>query len=76
VTLTLKVLQEAQHPNQQEINFTDTIEGGFQVKTKQTRTEQIELIEGGPQLDFEEEHNLLVESSYFTEPQPDPLYTH
>jgi hypothetical protein len=49
-------------------NFTELIEGGPQVKTKQTRTEQIKLIEGGPQLDFEEEHDLLVESSYFTKP--------
>jgi hypothetical protein len=29
-------------------NFIDTIEGGPQVKTKQTQTEQIKLIEGGP----------------------------
>jgi Ty3 transposon capsid-like protein len=56
-------------------NLIDTIEGGPQVKTKQTRTEQIELIEGGPQLDLEEEHNLLVESSYFTEPWPDQPYS-
>jgi hypothetical protein len=47
---------------------TDTIEGGPQVKTKQTQTKQIELIKGGPQLDFEEGHNLLVESSYFIKP--------
>jgi hypothetical protein len=53
----------------------DTIEGGPQVETKQTRTKQIKLIEGGPQLDFEEEHNSLVESSYFTEPQPNPPYS-
>jgi hypothetical protein len=26
------------------------------------------LIEGGPQINFEEEHNPLVKSSYFTEP--------
>jgi Retrotransposon gag protein len=56
-------------------NLTDTIEGGPQVKTKQTQTEQIELIEGGPQLNFEEEHDLLVESSYFTEPRPDQPYS-
>jgi hypothetical protein len=53
----------------------DIIEGGPQVKTERTRTEQIELIEGGPQLDFKEEHNPLVESSYFTEPQPNPPYS-
>jgi hypothetical protein len=55
--------------------FIDTIEGGPQVKTKQTWTEQIKLIEGGPQLDFEEEHDLLVESSYFTKPRPNPPYS-
>jgi Ty3 transposon capsid-like protein len=52
----------------------DTIKGGPQVETKQTQTEQIELIEGEPQDDFEE-HNPLVESSYFTEPRPDPPYS-
>jgi hypothetical protein len=54
----------------------DTIEGGPQVETKRTRTEQVKLIEGGPQTDSEEEeeHNPLVESSYFTEPRPDPPY--
>jgi hypothetical protein len=56
-------------------NLTDTIEGRPQVETEQTRTEQIKLIERGPQLDFEEEHNLLIKSSYFTEPQPDPPYS-
>jgi hypothetical protein len=58
-------------------NFIDTIEGRPQVKTKRTRTEQVELIKGGPQINFEEkeEHNPLVESSYFTEPQPDPPYS-
>jgi hypothetical protein len=54
--------------------FIDKIEGGPQVKTEQTRTEQIEVIKGGPQINFEE-HNPLVESSYFTEPQPDPPYS-
>jgi Domain of unknown function (DUF4939) len=34
-----------------------------------------ELIEGGPQIKFEETHDLLVESSYFTKPQPDPPYS-
>jgi hypothetical protein len=48
-------------------NLIDTIEGGPQVKTKQTQTKQIKLIEGGPQDGFEE-HNPLVESSYFTKP--------
>jgi hypothetical protein len=52
----------------------DTIEEGPQVKTKQTRTKQIELIEGGPQDDVEE-HNPLVKSSYFTEPRPDLPYS-
>jgi Domain of unknown function (DUF4939) len=58
-------------------NLINTIEGGPQVETEWTRTEQVELIEGGPQIDFEEEetHDLLVESSYFTEPQPNPLYS-
>jgi hypothetical protein len=59
---------------EQTRNLIDMIEGGPQVKTKQTRTEQIEFFEGGPQEDFEE-HNLLVESSYFTEPRPDPPYS-
>jgi hypothetical protein len=47
----------------------DTIEGGPQVKT-----EQIKFFGGGPQDDFEENHP-PVESSYFTEPQPDPPYS-
>jgi hypothetical protein len=55
-------------------NLIDTIEGGPQVKTERTQTKQIKLIEGGPQDNFEE-HNPLVESSYFTEPRPDPLYS-
>jgi Ty3 transposon capsid-like protein len=50
--------------------LTDMIEGGPQVET-----EQIEFFGRGPQLDFEEEHNLLVKSSYFTEPQPNPPYS-
>jgi Ty3 transposon capsid-like protein len=54
-------------------NLIDTIEEGPQVETEQTRTEQVELIEGGPQDNFEE-HNPLVESSYFTKPRPDPPY--
>jgi Retrotransposon gag protein len=53
----------------------DTIEGGPQVKTERTeQTKFVEYLEGGPQDDIEE-HNLLVESSYFTEPQPDPPYS-
>jgi hypothetical protein len=54
--------------------INELIEGGPQVETERTRTEQIELTEGGPQINFEE-HNPLVESSYFTEPQPNPLYS-
>jgi Domain of unknown function (DUF4939) len=34
----------------------------------------IELIEGGPQIGFEE-HDPLVKSSYFTEPRPNPRYS-
>jgi Ty3 transposon capsid-like protein len=58
-------------------NLINTIEGGPQVKTKWTQTEQAELIEEGPQLDFEEEetHDLLVKSSYFTEPRPNQPYS-
>jgi hypothetical protein len=58
-------------------NLIDKIEGGPQVETEWTRTKQAKLIEGGPQLDFEEEetHDLLVESSYFTEPWPDQPYS-
>jgi hypothetical protein len=52
----------------------DTIEEGPQVETEQTQTEQIKLIEGGPQDNFEE-HNSLVESSYFIKPRPNPLYS-
>jgi hypothetical protein len=62
----------APKPTKRLIN---TIEGGPQVKTERTRTEQIKLIEGGPQLDFKEEHDLLVESSYFTKPRPNPPYS-
>jgi hypothetical protein len=50
------------------------IEGGPQVKNEWTWTEQIKPIEEGPQDDFEE-HNPLVESSYFTEPRPDPPHS-
>jgi hypothetical protein len=45
----------------------DVIGGPPQVDTKQTRTKFEEYLEGGPQ-DETEEHNLLVESSYFTKP--------
>jgi hypothetical protein len=34
-----------------------------------------ELIEGGPQIEFEETHDPLVKSSYFTETWPDPPYS-
>jgi hypothetical protein len=48
----------------------DTIEGGPQVETERTeQTEFVEYLEGGPQDDLEE-HNPLVESSYFTKPRP------
>jgi hypothetical protein len=33
------------------------------------------MIEGGPQIEFEETDDPLVESSYFTEPQPNPPYS-
>jgi hypothetical protein len=53
----------------------DIIEGGPRVETEQTeQTKFVEYLEGGPQDDFEE-HNPLVESSYFTGPQPDPPYS-
>jgi hypothetical protein len=52
----------------------DVIEGPLQVDTKQTRTKFAEYLEGGPQ-DETEEHNLLVESSYFTKPRPNPPYS-
>jgi Domain of unknown function (DUF4939) len=53
----------------------DMIEGGPQVKTERTeRTKFVEYLEGGPQDDFKE-HNPLVESSYFTGPQPNPPYS-
>jgi hypothetical protein len=56
-------------------SFTDIIEGGPQVETERTeRTELVEYLEGGPQDDFEE-HNPLVESSYFTKPWPNPPYS-
>jgi hypothetical protein len=45
----------------------DVIEGPPQVNIKQTRTKFEEYLEGGPQ-DETEEHNPIVESSYFTEP--------
>jgi Domain of unknown function (DUF4939) len=63
-------LGESSHPPIEEL-----IEAGPQIETKQTRTKQIKLIEGGPQIKFEETHNPLVESSYFTEPRPDPPYS-
>jgi predicted component of type VI protein secretion system len=53
----------------------DIIEGGPQIVTERTeRTEFIEYLEGGPQDDIEE-HDPLVESSYFTKPQPDQPYS-
>jgi Ty3 transposon capsid-like protein len=56
----------------------DIIEGGPQVITERTKqTEQtkfVEYLEGGPQDDIEE-HDPLVKSSYFTEPQPNPPYS-
>jgi hypothetical protein len=61
-------------PAHEPASFIDTIEGGPQVETERTRTKQVEYLEGGPQDDFEE-HNPLVESSYFTEPQPDSPYS-
>jgi hypothetical protein len=51
----------------------NVIEGPPLVETERTRTEQAEFFEGGPQDNFEE--NPLVESSYFTEPQPDQPYS-
>jgi hypothetical protein len=63
-------------PAHELTSFIDMIEGGPQVETEQTRTEQTELVknlEGGSQDDFEE--NPLVESSYFTEPRPDQPYS-
>jgi hypothetical protein len=46
----------------------DTIEGGPQVETERTeQTKFVEYFEGRPQDDIEE-HNPLVESSYFTKP--------
>jgi Domain of unknown function (DUF4939)/Zinc knuckle len=53
----------------------DIIEEGPQVETEETkRTEFVKYLERGPQDDFEE-HNPLVESSYFTEPRPNPPYS-
>jgi Domain of unknown function (DUF4939) len=50
----------------------DVIGGPPQVNTE--RTKFAEYLEGGPQ-DEIEEHNPLVESSYFTKPQPNPPYS-
>jgi Domain of unknown function (DUF4939) len=52
----------------------DVIRGPPQVDTERTRTEFAEYLEGGPQ-DKTEKHNPLVESSYFTEPRPNPPYS-
>jgi Retrotransposon gag protein/Zinc knuckle len=52
----------------------DMIGGPPQVDTERTRTEFAEYLEGRPQ-DETEEHNLLVKSSYFTEPRPNPPYS-
>jgi hypothetical protein len=54
----------APEPTRKLINM---IGGPPQVDTEQTRAEFAEYLEGGPQ-DETEEHNPLVESSYFTEP--------
>jgi Domain of unknown function (DUF4939) len=61
-------LEESSHPP-----IENLLEGGPHYEW--TQTKQIELIEGGPQIKFEETHDPLVKSSYFTEPQPDPLYS-
>jgi Ty3 transposon capsid-like protein len=60
-------------PAHEPTSFIDAIEGGPQVETKRIRTELVEYLERRPQDDFEE--NLLVESSYFTEPRPDQPYS-
>jgi hypothetical protein len=52
----------------------DVIGGPPQVHTERTRTKFEEYLEGGPQ-DKTEEHNPLVESSYFTKLQPNPPYS-
>jgi Domain of unknown function (DUF4939) len=54
--------------------LVDVIEGPPQVDIEWTRTEFEEYLEGGPQ-DKTEEHNPLVESSYITEPRPNPPYS-
>jgi hypothetical protein len=41
---------------------------------KPTRT-STDTIEEGPQVNFEEEHDLLVESSYFIKPRPNQPYS-
>jgi hypothetical protein len=61
-------------PAHEPTSFIDMIEGGPQVETKQIQTELVKYLEGGPQDNFEE-HNPPVESSYFSEPQPDPPYS-
>jgi hypothetical protein len=43
--------------------------------TKQTRTEQTELIERGPQFKFEENYKPLAKSSCWTEPRPEQPYS-
>jgi hypothetical protein len=45
----------------------DIIAGGPQVEIETERTEFVKYLEEGPQDDFEE-HDPLVESSYFTKP--------
>jgi hypothetical protein len=60
-------------PAHEPTSFIDAIEGGPQVETEWTRTEQAKFFEGGPQDNFEE--NPLVESSYFTKPRPDQPYS-
>jgi hypothetical protein len=61
----------APEPNRRLI---DVIGGPPQVDIERTRTEFEEYLEGGPQ-DETEEHNPLVESSYFIEPRPNPPYS-
>jgi Retrotransposon gag protein len=52
----------------------DVTGGPPQVDTEGTKTKFAEYLEGGPQ-DEIEEHNPLVESSYFTKPRPDQPYS-
>jgi hypothetical protein len=53
----------------------ELVEGKPYLGIEQTKTKRTKLIEGGPLFEFEETYEPLAESSYWTEPRPEQLYS-